>query len=165
MQRAFLATVFRQADRHQFPVRGWHEPIDGHMTHGLQFVGIEHDLFRAEVVDRSQGDQQPLLPGRLELEGEETTWPRNKAAESRRELGEHGGQLRKHLRPVCDPIEMIPRPAVLRIRPRFDGRIIPRLQPTMFIHHHHTMILVADRTIADGGLWDGSLEYRGGGHD
>ena len=161
MQRALLAAVFGQADRHQFAVRGWHEPIDGHMAFGLQFVGIEQDPFRDRILGRCQcqDDQQALLFRRLELEGKKTAWSRDESAIGRRDLREQGGQLREDLGPALDRVEITARAAVLGVRPPPHGGIIAILQPAVFIHYLDTMMCVADGMVGVGAIWSGGWEY------
>ena len=161
MQGTLLAAVFGQADGHQFAVRGWHEPIDGHMAFGLQFVGIEHDPFRDRIVGRCQcqDDQQALLFRRLELEGKKAAWSRDESAIGRCDLREQGGQLRKDAGPALDRVEMIPRAAVLGVCPRLHGGIIAVFQPAVLIHYHDPMIFVAGRMAEVGGMRSGGWEY------
>ncbi len=166
MQRALLAGIFGQADRHQFAVRGWHEPIDGDMAFGFQFVGIEQNPFRDRIRGRGQcqDDQQALLFRRLELEGKETAWPRDESAIGRRDLPEQGGQLREDAGPALDRVEMTPRAAVLGVCPRLHGGIIAVLQPAEFIHYLDSMMCVADGMVGAGGIWSGGWEYERVGH-
>ena len=67
-----------------------------------------------------------------------------------RSVSEQGGQLAEDSVPVRDRIEIIPRPAVLGFRPCLYGGINARFQPTVFVHHHHTMIFVAGGNVAFG---------------
>ena len=158
MQGAHLAAVFRQADRDPCAVRGWREPIDGHMALGFDFVGVEDDLFRAGIVGRRHNDQQALLFWRLELEGKQAAGPRDRIAIGRCHLREQGGQLREHVGPAFERIQMVARAAVLRVRPRPHGGIIAVLQPAVFIHHHDTMIFVAGGMIEVVGMRSGGWE-------
>jgi hypothetical protein len=59
---------------------------------------------------------------------------------------------------------MIPRAAVLGVRPSPHGGIIAILQPAVFIHYLDPMMCVADGMAGAGGIWIGGWKYERVGH-